>query len=116
MTVITDRTLWCQAIDKDGHDCPEWYEESGVSLTATDLRRAAKLLGWRRCKWSKRDLCPKHANPVLARDQPCGCVTCICRDDRRCDCGAGHCGRGDCVFVPGSLRKPLNLVSEAQPS
>jgi len=42
-------------------------------------------------------------NMELARNQPCGCICCICEDDDRCyGCGANKCQSGDdCVFVTG---------------
>lgn len=36
----------------------------------------------------------------LARNQPCGCVVCICEDDVQCQgCGAKNCGNPDCKVL-----------------
>lgn len=37
----------------------------------------------------------------LKREQPCGCVVCICEDDEQCQgCGAKHCGNHPIGEIP----------------
>lgn len=43
-----------------------------------------------------------------ARNQPCGCITCMCMDAAdRCSCGGRSCGKGfpECVFRDGNGRR-----------
>lgn len=52
--------------------------------------------------------------PMLARDQPCGCVVCQCPDDEQCHgCGAKRCGKDDCVFADPKVK---NAVFIDEPS
>lgn len=38
---------------------------------------------------------------TLARNQPCGCVVCQCKDDNQCHgCGAKHCGTHPVGEIP----------------
>lgn len=58
----------------------------------------------------------------VARNQPCGCITCICSGDERCyGCGATDCGKPECVFKTNRieytdhpLRAELKAVREIE--
>lgn len=42
--------------------------------------------------------------PVLARRQPCGCVTCACDSDEQClGCGAKNCGTHPAGEIPSPV-------------
>ena len=45
-------------------------------------------------------------SPTRARNQPCGCLVCICANDEQCQgCGALNCKTVGCVFTePGQPR------------
>lgn len=44
--------------------------------------------------------------PTLARNQPCGCVTCICADLEKCHgCGAKNCGTHEAGVIPNPVYK-----------
>ena len=46
--------------------------------------------------------CP--ATDALARNQPCGCVICVCEDDHRCQgCDAHHCGKHPVGQIPSPV-------------
>lgn len=41
---------------------------------------------------------------VLARSQPCGCITCWCEDDVQCQgCGAKSCGGHEVGEIPNPI-------------
>jgi len=41
---------------------------------------------------------------VLARSQPCGCITCWCEDDHQCQgCGAKSCGGHEVGDIPNPI-------------
>jgi hypothetical protein len=42
--------------------------------------------------------------PLLARNQPCGCIVCICSDPDRCHgCGSHHCGKHEVGDIPNPV-------------
>ena len=48
---------------------------------------------------------------ILARQQPCGCIVCICEDDKqRQGCGASNCGS----HPPGQIPNPVYEVATAR--
>lgn len=51
-------------------------------------------------------------NRRLARNQPCGCVICYCKDEERCHgCGAKNCG----THPPGKFPNPVFVDEAEQP-
>jgi hypothetical protein len=52
--------------------------------------------------------------PLLARNQPCGCVTCVCDGQEQCfGCGAKRCTGADCVFKTTTRER---VVYDSAPS
>lgn len=42
---------------------------------------------------------PARIGQTPAREHPCGCVVCVCEDERQCHgCGAKSCGTPECVL------------------
>ena len=61
----------------------------------------------------ERDEALKWQEPKLARNQPCGCVICICEGDDRCSgCGAKNCGNHLPGEIPNPVFEPHPLVAE----
>jgi len=47
-------------------------------------------------------------NMKLQRNQPCGCIVCMCDDDERCHgCGAKHCGTHPVGQIPNPMTEPI---------
>jgi hypothetical protein len=58
----------------------------------SDVARSGYKYFWKTDAGLKEALAQKEAR-TLAREQPCGCVICICGDTDKCHgCGAHHCG------------------------
>ncbi len=51
---------------------------------------------------------PKPEQPrLLARNQPCGCVVCICEDEDQCQgCGGKNCGTHGNSEIPNPVYEP----------
>lgn len=50
---------------------------------------------------------------VLARNQPCGCVICVCEDDEQCQgCGARSCGNHPVDEMPNPVYENPEALGE----
>ena len=77
--------------------------------TETIAKRIRSELGGEKAARSDSD--------ELKRNQPCGCVVCVCASETRCyGCGAGVCGEDHCVFndVLGAMKPVYETRSDSQ--
>jgi len=58
--IVTTMDVFCDGLDPDVPDCPQWVG-GAINSTATAARRAAAAEGWVRksVHGSTRDLCPE---------------------------------------------------------
>lgn len=55
----------------------------------------------------------KWKEPMLSRNQPCGCVICNCESEERCSgCGSKYCGTHAIGQIPNAIYENHPLVSE----
>jgi hypothetical protein len=54
--------------------------------------------------------------PILAREQPCGCIVCRCEDEQHCHgCGAKKCGATDCVLKDPNDPRAMYSIPNSHP-
>lgn len=83
-------------------DAPQCYDPGEPRLTDEE---------WDRVNGVKSGPATPPDSRLLAKNQPCGCVVCVCEDEHQCHgCGAKNCGK----HPPGQIPNPIYQDTPAQ--